>query len=103
MIKQQNDYRIRLRWARKIMSARSFIVLTDNESILALSGVDPTTLGDFETLVHQRLEIEDFIEKLEVLARAHSAKIAQITGRDNGKVSTTRGKAKTKAKAKKGV
>lgn len=71
-------YLTRLKWALKVLKAKHFLLLTDKESIISLSGVDPRNLNDELKLQQQSLEIENFLELLQDFQAEHEKRIARL-------------------------
>lgn len=74
----------RLRWAKKILGAKYFVVLTDNESVIALEGVDPHNLHDIVALQEQSASIDNFMYMLKDLKQEHDEIIARKTEGSKG-------------------
>lgn len=95
------SYGVQLRWARKILKAKHFIVLTDSEGIIALQGVDPHNLHDVIMLEEQAATISGFMERLKDLKREHDeaiANIMEVSDRESKKKVSRAKRSKTKAK-----
>lgn len=93
------DYRLKMRWAKKILTTTSFIVVTDTESVIAIAGLDPAKASSAEVLQAQIREIQRFRGLLNELERTHQTSLqvlknrsehddvhAQGRGKDNGEV-----------------
>lgn len=63
--------RIRTTWARRIMKAKHFVVLTDKESIIYFRGLDPKNFDDVLMLSAQKAELNDFRHRLDKLIKDH--------------------------------
>lgn len=85
--------RIKVRWAKKLLSARFFVILTDKESVIALEGADPKSFNDLLALTSQTAEITDYHDKLGELVGEHEQAVINLTGRK--RASTTRKKTTT--------
>lgn len=85
---------IKLAWARKLMRAKYFVILTDKESVIALDGVNPHSFQDMVALAAQTAEVEEFYRKLGDLARVHRSAVRQLEEISGGvkrqKVTTTK-------------
>lgn len=71
---------IKARWAKKILRAKYFVVLTDKESVIAIDGADPDSFTDLLGLSSQQAEIEMFYNKLGSLVKDHKLAIDKLTG-----------------------
>lgn len=91
------DKLLALRWARKIMGSKSFVVLTDTESFIAMDGIDPNKLNDLLVLQAQHASVEAFQEDLEKLKLVHEQRVNEL----GGKVGITREKSSVKTTGKK--
>lgn len=69
---------VRLRWARKIMGSKGFLVVTDRESVIALEGMDPRLLRDELALQEQVASIENFLYLLKDLQAEHIKAIDRL-------------------------
>lgn len=69
---------IRLKWARKLLRARYFVVMTDHESAIAFEGVNPELLEDVVSLHAQTAELRQFYNEIGQLLRQHEAAVAKI-------------------------
>lgn len=79
--------RARLLWAKKLLKAKYFVVLTDKESVIALDGADPNSFVDVLALTAQSAEVNDFYEILGELVKDHAAAIKALTGEADAEVS----------------
>lgn len=84
--------RVRIRWAKKLLHAKYFVVLTDTEAVIAIDGADPESFTDQLALQSQAAEVQMFYEKLAQLAEDHTKALAKFNGRSNA--TTKRKKAK---------
>jgi hypothetical protein len=87
--------KVNLRWAKKVLNAKNFVVMTDKESVLRFRGVDPASFTDILMLHSQAAELEAFMESLKDLQKRHNTAIEKLAG----SVGITSGSAK-RAKAK---
>jgi hypothetical protein len=69
---------IKLRWAKKLLRAKYFVVLTDKESVIAFAGVDPENFTDILALTSQAAEVEMFYEALGELTKDHKKAIERL-------------------------
>jgi hypothetical protein len=86
------DKRLNLKWARKLMKAKTFVVCTETESFIAIEGINPNNLNDMLTLQAQQASIDSFITDLEGLREAHQRKVQEL----GGQVGITREEASAK-------
>lgn len=68
----------KLRWAKKLMRARYYVVLTDKEAVIAMDGVNPKSMNDIVALQAQAAEIEEFSRKLHKLAQDHEKIVGKL-------------------------
>lgn len=68
----------RLKWARKLLRAKYFVILTDKESVIAISGVDPSQFTDAMALAAQTAELVMFRDKLEELIVQHNKALLNL-------------------------
>lgn len=81
---------VRLRWARKILQAKHFVVLTDKDSVIAIEGVSPTSLDDIIELAEQAAAIESFIFRLRELQKEHDARMSDLLKGNHVKAKKTK-------------
>lgn len=86
------ETKLRLDWARKVVSADNLIIITDDEGLMRI-GVDPDSIGDViaiaqyrASLIGFRSNVEDTIKELDALV---------------GDIAQDRKKRATKSQAKK--
>lgn len=79
--------RIKAKWAAKLLRARYFVLLTDTESAICLSAVDPNSIDDTLSLVAQTASIHSFIEKLQEFEKEHNRALQRLTKRTHAKKS----------------
>ena len=91
-------YRIKVRWAKKLLHAKYFVVLTDKESAIAIDGADPDSFVDHLALESQAAEVQMFYEKIAELVKTHNKALAKFQGSKN--VTTNRKKAVTKKRTR---
>lgn len=75
------DKRLNLKWAAKLTASKSFVVLTDKESVIALEGIDPNKLSDMLVLQAQQASIDAFLKDLTALKKAHERRVEELGGR----------------------
>lgn len=75
------DKTLNLKWAAKLMASKSFVLLTDKESFIAMEGIDPNRLNDMLILQAQQASIDKFIEDLQLLRKAHERRVKQLGGK----------------------
>lgn len=93
---------VKLRWAKKLLGAKYFVVMTDSESIVALAGVNPEAFTDYIALTAQAAEIQSFYEALGDLVKRHKKAVDELMGGDpvtTNRKDTPKKNAKTKANA----
>lgn len=73
-----SERNLRIRWAHKLLKAKSFVVLTDKESIIALKGVNPNKLTDVLSLQEQAASLDNFLQQLKALQEEHEHAIETI-------------------------
>lgn len=87
---------LRLRWAKKILRAKNFVVVTDKESVIALEGVNPDNLNDHIMLAEQSASIDSFKAMLDNLQRKHNKRLEEISN-DASERKTTKPKKEAKS------
>lgn len=92
---------LKLKWAKKLLAAKFFVVMTNKESAIAYEGVDPRSFTDVLALTAQAAELQEFYEQLGVLVKEHETAIEALTGGDDAKpkTATTRSKKPRTAKS----
>lgn len=90
---------IRIKWAKKLLGAKYFVVLTDKESAIALDGAKPDSFTDILALSAQAAEVNKFYEMLGELVKQHEAAVEELIGKRDGKKTTIKVK-KPSEKAK---
>lgn len=95
---------VKLRWARKILGAKFFVVLTDREGVIALDGADPNQILDVVALTAQSAELQDFADKLSMVIKDHDRAIRKLNGLSDKPKRSTRAttKRRTKIQVKQG-
>lgn len=74
---------VKLRWAKKLLKAKMFVVMTEKESAIAIDGADPYTFTDALALAAQAAELEMFHSSLGELIRDHQRALANISKESN--------------------
>jgi len=77
---------VRVRWARKLLGAKYFVVLTDKESVIALAGVNPESFTDALALASQSAEIEMFYNSLGDLMKDHKKALNKLNRMNNATI-----------------
>ena len=90
---------LKLKWAKRLLKAKYFVVLTDKESAIAIDGADPSSFTDMLALTAQAAEIDEFYSKLGELVKQHRDAVTKLTGGASVTLERTPAKAR-KAKAK---
>lgn len=88
----------RVKWAKKLMGAKYFVVLTDTESVIALEGANPENFDDIIALQSQGAALADFHSKLGELVKDHEKAAKKLL---NVKVGSKHAATNTKSKVKK--
>lgn len=73
----------RILWAKRLLRAKYFVVMTDKESAIAFDGTDPDDFQDQLALRSQTAEIELFYEQLGDLVKRHQEAVSKAMG-DSG-------------------
>lgn len=74
---------LKLKWARKLLKAKMFIVMTEKESAIAVDGADPYTFTDAMALAAQSAELEMFQQSLNQLVKDHQDALKNLSGVSN--------------------
>lgn len=69
---------IKMRWARKLMQAKFFVLLTDSEAVIALDGVEPELMLDVISLEAQNAELREFRRRIDILVKDHDSALAKL-------------------------
>lgn len=72
--------RAKMKWAKKLLKAKMFVILTDKESAIAIDGVDPHSFTDALALAAQAAELQLFHEQLGDLLKEHAAALKVLSG-----------------------
>lgn len=67
---------VKVKWARRLLRAKYFVVMTDRHSAILFEGVDPESIVDRTALEAQAAEIEYFYEQLGDLVKRHKKAVA---------------------------
>ena len=87
----------KLKWAKKLLRAKMFVVMTEKESAIAIDGADPYSFTDAIALAAQAAELEMFQQSLAGLLKQHQDALKKLSGDDDAKkASATRRKTSTK-------
>lgn len=89
---------LKLKWAKRLLQARYFVILTDKESVIALDGVDPSAFDDRVALQSQSAAISEFVSRLKDLQKLHADAIKTLTGGKDAAINRKTTTAKSKAK-----
>lgn len=65
----------KIAWARKILRAKYFVVLTDKEGVIAFEGVDPKNINDIIAISAQSAELKLFRKELDDLIKRHDKEV----------------------------
>lgn len=79
----------KLKWAKKLLRAKMFVVMTEKESAIAIDGADPYSFTDAIALAAQAAELEMFQQSLAGLLKQHQDALKKLSGDSNVKKSTT--------------
>lgn len=69
----------KLLWAKRLMRARFFVVLTDTGSAIGLRGVNPESIEDVVALKAQQAEIKRYAVQLQEVIDKHDRAINELT------------------------
>jgi hypothetical protein len=67
-------------WAKKLLRARYFVVMTDKESAIAFDGFNPDDFNDVLALHAQTVEVEIFYQRLGELVKQHQSAVNKLRG-----------------------
>lgn len=82
---------IKLLWARKLLVAKYFVILTDKGSAIGFEGIDPHSFEDVLGLASQAAEMQMMHDQLGVLIKEHTSAMDSLTrGAKSEKPNTTR-------------
>lgn len=71
---------LKFKWARKLLKAKMFVVMTEKESAIAVDGADPYSFTDAIALAAQSAELEMFNESLSKLVADHKDALEKLGG-----------------------
>lgn len=72
------NYRVvKAKWAKRLLQAKFFVVMTDTHSAILFEGVDPESITDRTALEAQAAEIEYFYGELGLLVKRHQKAVAK--------------------------
>jgi hypothetical protein len=74
-----NKY-LKARWARKLIRAKYFVVLTDTESVISMDGVDPGSFTDVIALQAQLVSVKEFEKQVAELRKRHEKMVVKLSG-----------------------
>lgn len=89
--------KVKIKWAKKLLGAKYFVVMTDKESAIALDGADPESFTDYMALTAQAAEVDEFYLRLGELVKRHQKAVKQFTGDTSAKTATLKKKSKRPA------
>lgn len=75
-----NFNRVKIRWAKKLLQSKFFVLLTDKSSVIALDGVEPDSFNDQMALNAQSAELQAFKTSLTDLITEHDDALAKMRG-----------------------
>jgi hypothetical protein len=96
--------KLKLLWARRLLRAKYFVVMTDRGSAISFESADPKSLTDAVGIASQRAELQSFYQSISSLIIEHDKAIKKLTGVGNAdkpkqnKKSTTTKQGNTKGK-----
>lgn len=70
--------RLHAKWARKLLGSKSFVLLTDKESVIYFSGLNPDRIEDNILLHSQTAALLSFSERLNELILKHEKAIDRV-------------------------
>jgi len=82
-----------LRWSRRVLFSRNFLVVTDEEAALFLDINNPKKLTSIVTLQYQSATLKMFSNRLQSLMREHDKALEKLRKRE-----TKRSQADTKSR-----
>lgn len=74
---------VKIKWARKLLKAKMFVIMTEKESAIAVDGADPYSFTDAVALAAQSAELEMFHESLGKLIADHKDALNKLGGVSN--------------------
>lgn len=86
------ETKLRLEWARKVLTSENLIIITDEEGLMRL-GVDPDSIDDVIAIAQYRGSLTSFRGNISQTIKELDALV--------GDIAQERGKKDTKSKAKK--
>lgn len=69
---------IAYRWGYKLARSKYYVVLTDEESVISVHGVDPESMIDMFSLQAQKASLVAFQGQLDKLIKAHNKAIKEL-------------------------
>lgn len=97
----------KIKWARKLLKAKMFVLMTDKEGVIAIDGADPHSFTDAIALAAQAAELQSFYGSLGELIKEHDIVLRNISKERDGKAknqktATIKGKTNAKSAPKTG-
>lgn len=92
---------LKLKWAKRLLASKYFVLLTDKDSVIALNGVRPDSFEDQIALAAQTAAIEDFADRLQGLKHDHRNAALKTLNRRPNVAHKTRAKTAQKSSPKK--
>lgn len=77
---KRNQTRLKIRWAKLIYRARSFVIMTDEKSVIWVDGLHPDMLFDKVILETQRAKLLAFRDNLDELIKNHDEVLNNLEG-----------------------
>lgn len=70
---------VKLIWAKRLLRAKYFVVMTDKASVIAFDGVEPGDMTDMTVLDLQQAELKMFNDDLVRLMKRHQQAINKVS------------------------
>lgn len=94
------DRLTKLKWANKLLRSKFFVLLTDQESAINLTGASSKSFTDLLALTAQRAELELFSRSLKDLVKEHDKAIKALERRNGKSTSSNKKTSKPKRRVK---
>lgn len=70
---------VKLKWAKRVLQSKYFVILTDKHSVIALQDANPDTFTDRMALAAQAGEVREFHSRLGALIKRHDAALEKLS------------------------
>lgn len=74
--------KLRTKWAKKLLTSKHFVILTDKESVIYFNGLQPDSFDDVLMLTAQAASLEDFRERIVAMQKEHERVAREVFNAD---------------------